>query len=144
MRSNSLKSYSELSKLPTLLERYEYLKLSGQVGSETFGYDRYLNQSFYHSSEWKMIRQLVIYRDGGCEMGLNGYEIQGMIIVHHINPIMPFDMGEPNSYLTDLDNLVCVSEELHKAIHYGDDSILKKYALPPERKPGDTSPWLGG
>ena len=135
-----VRSYTELCSFKTLYERYEYLKLDGIVGSETFGSERYLNQLFYRSLEWKKIRSQVITRDNGCELGLDGYEISGKIIIHHINPIFVEDLREANSFLLDLDNLVCVSESMHNAIHYGDDSVLRRYEYKP-RTANDTTLW---
>lgn len=134
------KSYSELASLATFEERFEYLKLNGQVGQDTFGFNRYLNQDFYKSKEWKQVRSFVIARDNGCEMGLQGYPIKGQIYVHHINPISDEDICNSTDLLLNPENLVCVSLELHNAIHYGDNSIVKKNNIV-ERGPNDTCPW---
>lgn len=134
------RTYSKMCTFSTLFDRFNYLKLDGIVGSDTFGSERYLNQSFYRSEEWRRIRNLVITRDNGCELGLEGYEIQGPIIIHHINPLFPEDILNATDFLVSLENLVCVSDLMHKAIHYGDNSILNKYSFA-ERKPGDTTLW---
>jgi hypothetical protein len=138
-----MKSYSEMLKFPTIQERFNYLKLDGSVGRETFGFDRYMNQSFYNSTEWKNVRRQVIIRDSGCEFGLDEYEIAGQVIIHHINPIFPEDIVNRDWKLFNLDNLVCVSEGMHRAIHYGDDSILHRFSFS-ERYPGDTLLWRKG
>lgn len=137
------KSYAELKTLPTLEERFNYLKLHGTVGEETFGFERYLNQTFYRSREWKQARNRIIIRDEGCDMGLEDYPINGPIFIHHINPIMPEIMGTDSEtlirILTDPNNLICVSRQTHQAIHYGDSSLLPKDYK--ERRPGDTTLW---
>lgn len=133
------RSYSELRQIPTYKERYDYLRLGGKVGESTFGFDRYLNQALYRDSEWKRLRNKIILRDNGCDMGLADYEIGGRIIIHHLTPITELDILERNPCLFDEDNLVCVSHKTHEAIHYGDESLLD--ILPKERKPGDTCPW---
>lgn len=135
------KRYSELILLQTFKERFEYLKLNGKVGEDTFGWDRYLNQTFYRSAKWRHIRDQVIVRDNGCDMGLEGYPIYGKILIHHINPITADDISHSDEeVLIDLDNLVCVSLATHNAIHYGDESLIPQD--PVVRKPGDTCPWL--
>lgn len=142
MSTNKFRTYTELSSFKTLKERFDYLKLDGAVGKDTFGWDRYLNQTFYRSSKWKHIRDQVIVRDNGCDMGLEGYPIKGRIIIHHLTPILPCDFELENSPLfTDLENLVCVSQTTHNAIHYGDETLLPQTFVP--RKPNDTCPWLG-
>lgn len=137
--SNDIKSYSVVILLPTLEERFEYLKLKGTVGAETFGYDRYLNQILYHDPEWRRIRNDVIIRDNGCDLGVEGYEIHGRILVHHINPITIDDVKLRRYCVFDLDNLICTSHDTHNAIHYGDVNLLPKNPI--ERKPNDTCPW---
>lgn len=139
----SIKTYSELSKLKTFKERYKYLKLDSIVGEDTFGFDRYINQRFYKSKEWKRIRDLVIIRDNGCDLGMEGHEIYGKILIHHMNPITIRDIREYSEYLMEPEYLICVSHETHNAIHYGDDSFLLGLE-PIERTPNDTSPWLKG
>ena len=134
------KRYSELQKLNTFEERFEYTKLDGQVGLDTFGFDRYMNQQFYRSKEWRDIRDKVIIRDNVCDLGMPGHEIRGRVYIHHLNPLTPEDIEESTDLLFDLDNLICVSQETHNAIHYGDDSILDKYKII-ERTPKDTCPW---
>lgn len=135
------KRYSELILLQTFKERFEYLKLNGKVGEDTFGWDRYLNQTFYRSAKWRHIRDQVIVRDNGCDMGLEGYPIYGKILIHHINPITADDISHSDEeVLIDLDNLVCVSLATHNAIHYGDESLIPQDPI--VRKPGDTCPWL--
>ena len=137
--SNDIKSYSVVILLPTLEERFNYLKLSGKVGAETFGYDRYLNQILYHDPEWRRIRNDVIIRDNGCDLGVEDYEIKGRILVHHINPITIDDVKLRRYCVFDLDNLICTSHDTHNAIHYGDVNLLPKNPI--ERKPNDTCPW---
>lgn len=134
-----IKSYSVVILLPTLEERFKYLKLSGKVGAETFGYDRYLNQVLYHDPEWKRIRNDVIIRDNGCDLGVEGHEIHGRILVHHINPITIEDVKLRRYCVFDLNNLICTSHDTHNAIHYGDANLLPKNPI--ERKPNDTCPW---
>lgn len=137
------KSYEELIKIPTMQGRFDYLKLGGRVGEETFGFERYLNQTFYRSSRWKEARNRIIIRDEGFDMGLEGYPINGPIFVHHIQPILPEVMGSDSEtfarILTDPSNLICVSRMTHQAIHYGDSSLLPKDYI--ERKPNDTTLW---
>lgn len=136
----NIKTYSELITLPTFEERYRYLRIGGAVGKETFGFDRYLNQKFYASTEWRNFRRDVIVRDMGCDIGIEGREIQGLIFIHHLNPIDPKDIREKNvRVLLDFENVVCVSFNTHNAIHFGDDSIL--FAEPVERTRHDTCPW---
>lgn len=137
----NIKTYSELSELKTFEERFEYLKIGGAVGRETFGYLRYLNQVFYHSEEYLSFRDYVIRRDMGCDMGLSGYDIiEEPIYVHHINPITPEDILNRNFCLLDPNNAVCVRFSTHNAIHYGDSDLLQIYGLI-ERSPNDTCPW---
>lgn len=134
-----MRTYRELGRLKTFDERFEYLKLNGFVGEETFGYDRYLNQMLYKSPEWRSLRRDIIIRDNGCDLGLEGYDIQGMIIVHHMNPISVDDLKDFSSDVINPEYLICVSSLTHKAIHYGDKDLLPQ--LPIERRPGDTCPW---
>ena len=134
-----VRAYSELIKIPTFLERFKYLKLNGSVGVDTFGFDRYLNQTFYRSYEWKRLRNDVIVRDMGCDLGLEGYDIFDKILVHHMNPIGPDDIIHRSDYLLDPEFLICTSKLTHDAIHYGDEQIL--YQDPVIRTPGDTCPW---
>ena len=135
------KTYSELITLPTFEERYEYLRIGGSVGEETFGYDRWLNQMFYNSREWKDFRRKIIVRDMGCDLGIEDREIQGIIIVHHINPIPKYAIEKRLlEILVNPENAICVSHNTHNAIHYGDDSLLISTNLI-ERKHNDTCPW---
>lgn len=133
------KSYEELVKLKTFKERYRYLKLNGRVGEETFGCDRYLNQVFYRSKEWKDFRNKIIIRDNGCDLGIDGMEIHSKLLIHHINPITKRDILERSSLLMDENNVICVSHNTHEAIHYGDESLLIEEYVP--RRPNDTIPW---
>ena len=134
-----LRTYKDLRRLDTILDRFEYLKLGGQVGESTFGFDRYLNQAFYKSREWQLARRAVILRDGGCDLGIEGYEIGRGLVVHHMNPITIDDILARKDEIFDPEFLICVSDRTHKAIHYGDAGLLPKD--PVERKPGDTCPW---
>ena len=135
----NIKTYSELITIPTFEERFEYLKLDGQVGVETFGFDRYLNQAFYKSDEWLSIRDYVITRDNGCDLGMEGYEIYGRILIHHINPITKDDIIQRSRILLDPENLITTVKRTHDAIHYGDSNLLMK--APIERRKNDTCPW---
>ena len=134
-----IRSYDELITIPTFEERYEYLKLNGRVGEETFGFDRWLNQKFYQSDEWKDIRRDVILRDAGCDLGIEDREIVGRIYIHHMNPITVDDIILHSDYLLNPMYLVCTSKLTHDAIHYGDESLLQEDFK--ERKPYDTCPW---
>ena len=135
------KSYSTLLTLPTFEERFRYLKLGGEIGKETFGFDRYLNQAFYSTLEWKNFRRDMIVRDLGCDLGIPDREIGGIIILHHINPISMADIRQRNiEVLLNPENVICVSHNTHNAIHYGDESILTPSSLV-ERRPNDTCPW---
>lgn len=137
---NKLRTYTELSKLKTFKERFEYLKLDGKVGEETFGFDRYLNQMFYTSEEWKRVRNYVITRDCGCDLGIKDREIRDrLIIVHHMNPISKNDIIDKSDILLDPEYMITTMKRTHDAIHYGDDSIL--YNDPIERFENDTCPW---
>lgn len=134
------KSYNELITIPTFEERFRYLKVYGVIGDQTFGYDRYLNQKLYNTSrEWKRIRDKVILRDNGCDLGCEGFEIYGKIIIHHINPITVEDIVTCNPCVFDLNNLISTSHNTHNAIHYGDEKSL--IVAPIERKQYDTCPW---
>lgn len=134
-----IKTYSELIQYSTFEDRFKYLSLKGQVGEETYGFDRWINQRFYKSREWKQIRNLIIVRDSGCDLGISGREIRDRIIIHHMNPILLKDITDSTSYLLDPEYLICVSHNTHEAIHYGDESLL--ISEPVERKPNDTCPW---
>lgn len=133
-----IRRYSELCRLKTFEERFDYLKLQGIVGESTFGFDRYLNQHLYRSSEWKKIRNEVIVRDDGCDMGLADYPAN-RIIVHHMNPLSVEDLENRSDLIFNPEFLICVSFNTHNAIHFGDETLLPK--PPVERKPGDTCPW---
>ena len=134
-----IKTYSELIELPTFEERFEYLQLKGIVGQETFGFDRYLNQILYNSKEWKHLRNEIIVRDNGCDLALEGFEIHGRILIHHINPITIDDVIKRREMVFDPENLICVTHNTHNAIHYGDKSLL--ITGPIERRANDTCPW---
>ena len=135
----TIRTYSELCQLSTFEERFDYLRLNGSVGKDTFGFDRYLNQQFYRSSEWKRIRDRVIFRDNGCDLGVEGYEIRGRILIHHINPISVEDIHTMSDLLMNPEYLICVSHRTHNAIHYGDESLI--ITAPIERTQNDTCPW---
>ena len=134
-----IRTYSELSKLKTYEERFDYLRLGGETFGETFGDDRYLNQVFYTSREWKTIRDHVILRDNGCDLGIEDYQIHGKILIHHMNPLTQYDILERSDFLLDPEFMICTAFMTHNAIHYGDKDLL---ILPPvERTPYDTCPW---
>ena len=139
MTTTNIRTYSELIKLPTFEERFNYLRLDGVVGKDTFGFDRYLNQQFYRSSEWKRIRNQVIVRDNGCDLGIDEYEIHGRILIHHMNPISIEDLQHMSDLLMNPEYLICVSHRTHNAIHYGDESLI--VTAPIERSQNDTCPW---
>lgn len=134
-----MRTYSELILFPTFEERFEYLKLDSKVGEATFGFERYLNQNFYHSYEWKQIRRDVILRDNGCDLGVEGYDIFGPIIVHHMNPVTSYDIVLATKELMNPEFLISTRLETHNALHFGDISLLNN--RPIERRPGDTCPW---
>ena len=139
MKKN-IRTYSELSKLKTFRERYEYLKLDGTVGEETFGFDRYINQMFYKSEEWKRIRNYVITRDNGCDLGIQDRKIvDSVILVHHMNPITKEDIINKNEILLDPEYLITAIKPTHDAIHYGDESLLAEDLI--VRSKNDTCPW---
>lgn len=133
-----VRCYSEMILLPTYEERLEYLKIDGVIGDATFGYDRYLNQNFYKSPIWKRFRNDIIVRDNGCDLGIDGYTIYGRVTIHHINPISKEDILAQSSSLLDPENVICVSDETHKAIHYGTAPKMFSFV---ERLPNDTCPW---
>lgn len=135
----SIRTYSELIKLKTFEERYRYLRLAGSVGEETFGWDRYFNQKFYSSQEWKRFRREIIIRDNGCDLGIEDREIDGLIMIHHIEPITVEDVVQRRACLLDPENAICVSRNTHNAIHYGDENLL--VLQPIERTKNDTCPW---
>lgn len=134
-----IKTYSEMILLPTFLERFKYLQIGGMVGAETFGFDRYLNQSLYRTAEWKRFRNEIIVRDNGCDLGCDDRTIYGKILVHHINPLTVEDIINRHSCVFDPDNVICVSLDTHNAIHYGDEELLM--LGPIERTKNDTCPW---
>lgn len=134
-----IRTYTELSRISDFYERFEYLKLIGSIGESTFGWHRYINQMLYKSKRWLCIRDKVIIRDNGCDLGVPGFEIYGKILIHHMNPITIEDVEEDRECVYDIDQLICVSMNTHNAIHFSDRSILP--ALPVERRPGDTCPW---
>ena len=135
----NIKRYSELILLPTFEERYKYLQLNGVIGDETFGFDRYINQMFYRSQEWRQVRDYVIVRDNGCDLGIEGHEIRGKILIHHMNPIGIKDIQQVNKFLLDPEYLITTMLSTHNAIHYGDESLLVKDPI--ERSKNDTCPW---
>lgn len=134
-----IRTYTELIELPTFEERYQYLRLGGMVGEETFGFDRYLNQIFYQSREWRDIRDYVIIRDNGCDLGIEGREIHKGILIHHMNPISKEDILSRSKFLLDPEYLISTWKNTHDAIHYGDENLLIK--APIERTRNDTCPW---
>lgn len=135
----NIRRYSELMQIPTFEERFEYLRLDGQVGADTFGSDRYLNQIFYKSPEWKKIRDEIIIRDQCCDLAMPGYDIHGPVLIHHLNPITKADILSRTDLLLNPEYLVCTIQSTHNAIHYGDVNLL--ITNPIERKPNDTCPW---
>lgn len=140
MRRPTIRRYSELKRLKTFQDRFDYLKLAGKVGESTFGFDRYLNQVLYHSDEWSKARDEVIIRDNGCDLGVEGYEIVDRIIVHHMIVLTEQDILDRASWIFDPEFLICTSQETHNAIHYGAD---RRYsALSKDRFANDTCPWL--
>ncbi len=134
-----IRTYSELSNLKTFEERYRYLQLDGVIGKETFGFDRFLNQDFYRSQEWKRIRDLVITRDNGCDLGVEDRIVYGKIFIHHMNPILPEDIVSGSDFLLNPEYLITTTLNTHNAIHYGDESLLM--TVPVERSRNDTCPW---
>ena len=134
-----MRSYTELAKIDNFVGRYDYLRLGGRVGSDTFGYERYLNQFFYKSKEWKAIRDIVIVRDGACDLGIPGRELTSRIHIHHMNPLTVKDLEERSDFLINPEYLITVSFETHQAIHYGDHTLLMKD--PVVRTKYDTCPW---
>lgn len=135
----SIKTYHTLSRLNTFEERFEYLKLSGGVGKETFGFDRYLNQTFYRSIDWKRVRDYVIIRDNGCDLGIQGREIRNRVLIHHMNPINADDIVQATKFLLDPNYLITTTHDTHNAVHYGDIGLL--LIKPIERTANDTCPW---
>lgn len=134
-----IKTYSELISLPTFEERFRYLQLKGSVGKDTFGFDRYLNQNFYRSAAWKRVRDQVIIRDNGCDLGIEDRLIYGKVLIHHMNPINARDILDLTEFLLNPEYLICVSHATHNAIHYGDENLLIKE--PVIRTKNDTCLW---
>lgn len=138
--SKMIKTYEELLKFKTFEERFNYLRLDGTVGKDTFGFDRFFNQIFYKSKDWLRIRDQIIIRDNGCDLGVEGYEIRGQrFVIHHLNPILLSDITERTDLLLNPDFLITTTHRTHNAIHYGDESILIKGPI--ERRKNDTCPW---
>lgn len=133
------RSYSELRRRSTFEERYDYLKLAGEVGEATFGFDRWINQRFYRSREWLRVRDFVVFRDEACDLGIPGHEIHDRLMVHHMNPVRPEDLERGESWILDPEFLITTTHRTHNAIHYGDESLLSRG--PVERRPGDTRLW---
>lgn len=133
------KTYSELVQLPTFTERLQYLLLDGTVAAPTFGANRYLNQKLYRSADWQRVRRLVIIRDGGNDLGIEGYSIEGAILIHHINPITEEMILNADPEIFNLDNLILTTRNTHNIIHYGDAGLIKEDWKP--RTPNDTIPW---
>lgn len=140
MKTKAVRNYTELSQIDSYFGRFEYLKLYGKVGAETFGFDRIFNQQFYRSKMWNRIRNEVILRDNGCDLGVPGYEIGGKVIIHHMNPITIDDLKKMTPYLLNPEYLICVSQETHNALHYGDETYVKRNTVV-IRSPFDTCPW---
>lgn len=134
-----IRRYSRLKRLPTFEERFRYLRLQGSVGRESFGFDRHINQQFYRSREWKDIRDFVIVRDDGCDLGVEGFEIHAEILVHHMNPMTPQDIIHGHGHILDPEFLITTTHETHNAIHYGSDVHIPRVLV--ERKAGDTELW---
>lgn len=137
--STMIRTYSELSNIESFEDRYKYLALRGEVGRSTFGFDRYLNQDFYRSAEWRSARRVVIIRDNGCDLGIDGYEIHENLYVHHMNPMTADDIVHGNDDILNPNYLITVTHETHNAIHYGDERLLRRPLI--ERMPGDTKLW---
>ena len=135
-----MKTYSELIQIPDFLGRYRYLKIGGGIGEETYGFERWLNQEFYHSDAWRSLRHKIIIRDNGNDLGVDGFQIGGRIIIHHIRPITAADIRDRSPLVLDPDNVVCTSHTTHEAIHFGSEQLLGSY-FPVERRPGDTKLW---
>ena len=134
-----IRTYSELRRLETLQNRFRYLELRGVIGAATFGFDRWMNQQFYRSAEWRQIRNHVIARDNGCDLGVAGWEIHNRLYIHHMNPMTVQDLEEGNADILDPEFLITVTQRTHNAIHYSDEELLPKVYV--ERRPGDTTLW---
>jgi hypothetical protein len=136
---SKIRTYSELRHLEKFMDRYRYLKLDGIVGARTYGFDRWVNQQFYKSAEWKSIRNRVIVRDNGCDLGIPGFEIYSGLMVHHMNPVSLTDLEHGEDWVTDSNYLITTSLQTHNAIHYSDESLLPRGPI--VRKSGDTRLW---
>ena len=134
-----VRTYSELRRFSTFENRFDYLSLGGEVGEATFGFDRWINQQFYRSREWKQVRDLVVYRDEACDLGVPGYEIHHQLLVHHMNPILPRNLARGEQWVLDPEYLITTTHRTHNAIHYGDYSLIPQPLV--ERRPGDTKLW---
>lgn len=134
-----IRTYSELRRIDSFEERFRYLSLRGQVGEITFGFDRYINQQFYRSREWKLVRHQVIVRDNGCDLGVEGFEIHGPVLIHHMNPLTPSQIEHADENMFDVNQLITTTHRTHNAIHYGDEKLLPKPFT--ERRRGDTKLW---
>jgi len=139
MTTMKIRSYSELMRIDSFEDRFRYLALRGEVGAATFGFDRWINQQFYTSSQWKQIRHFVITRDNGCDLGIDGYEIHSRLVIHHMNPMLPNDIIHGDDSILDPENLITTTHRTHNAIHYGDEKLLPKPFV--ERRRGDTKLW---
>lgn len=133
------RSYSELRRIVSFEDRFRYLMLRGEVGIATFGFDRYLNQQFYTSSQWRQVRLAVIVRDNGCDLGVDGYDIRNRVIIHHLNPMTVADITSGDPRILDLNNLISTTHQTHNAIHYGDENLLPRPLV--DRKRDDTKLW---
>lgn len=136
---SSIKRYSDLERLETFEERFDYLSLGGRVGISTFGFDRHIGQKFYTSRQWRQAREAVIVRDNGCDLGIEGHEINTLVLIHHMNPMTPEDIIHGEDWILNTDFLITTTKNTHNAIHYGDKSLLPAQFV--ERKPGDTKLW---
>jgi hypothetical protein len=139
IQTSMIRTYSELRRLETFKERYRYLELKGTVGTRTFGFDRWINQRFYKSHEWKTVKDYVIVRDNGCDLGILGFEIHANLLVHHMNPLMLKDIEHSEDWILDPEFLITTSLQTHNAIHYGDETLLPRGPI--VRKSGDTTLW---
>lgn len=137
--STKIRTYTELMELGSFLERYRYLALRGEVGRSTFGFDRWINQQFYTSYDWRKLRQKIILRDASCDLAVEGYDIHTRLVVHHMNPLREDDITYGTGYALDPEFLICTTHDTHNAIHFGDESLLPKPYVP--RRPGDTKLW---
>ena len=134
-----IRTYRELRRFETFEERFKYLVLHGTVGESTFGFDRYINQQFYTSRQWRQVRHYVIARDEGCDLGVPGYEIHDRLYIHHMNPMTVAHISDGDSAILDPEYLITTSHQTHNAIHYGDERLLPRQLV--ERRPGDTKLW---